>query len=70
MAAVSGASRTWYATDALGSVRQTQTDGSAGPGTTSYDPCGTLQGGALAPFGVIGGERYEAHPRGVRYGPR
>jgi RHS repeat-associated protein len=45
---------TWYSHDALGSVRQTLDSTGTPLGAASYDPWGTPQGGAIAPFGFTG----------------
>jgi RHS repeat-associated protein len=49
-----GATRTWYATDALGSVRMTLDGAGAVQGTVGYDPWGTPQGDLLGTFGFTG----------------
>ena len=49
-----GATRTWYATDALGSVRATLDGAGAVQGTVGYDPWGTPQGDLLGTFGFTG----------------
>ena len=55
LAAVSGASRTWYLGDALGSVRRTLNDSGTPLATTNYDPWGTPEAGAAPPtFGFTG----------------
>jgi hypothetical protein len=47
LASVSGSTRTWYGTDALGSVRETRTDSASLLDTFSYDPWGTPMGGIV-----------------------
>lgn len=51
LASVSGSTKTWYGTDALGSVRQTTTNTGLPLDTFSYDPWGTPQGTAPPTFG-------------------
>ena len=52
--ALQGSARTWYATDALGSVRQTPNDSGAVSNNTFYDPRGQVQGGSIPTFGFTG----------------
>jgi RHS repeat-associated protein len=54
LASVRGSTRTWYGTDALGSVRQTLDDAGGVATTTSYDPWGVVTQGAVATFGFTG----------------
>jgi RHS repeat-associated protein len=51
---VQGGSRTWYRTDALGSVRQTLTDTGTASAAIHYDPWGTPTEGTLPSFGFTG----------------
>jgi len=51
---VAGSTRTWYASDALGSVRQTLNDSGSVLGAQHYDPWGTPQRATIAPFGFTG----------------
>jgi RHS repeat-associated protein len=44
----------WYLGDALGSVRATLTDSGAVLATAQYDPYGSVEGSAIAPFGFTG----------------
>jgi hypothetical protein len=48
------APRTWYLTDALGTVRRTISDADAIQGTASYSAWGEPQSGFIAPFGFTG----------------
>jgi RHS repeat-associated protein len=52
--AVQGSTPTWYGTDALGSVRQTLTDGGTASAPTHYDPWGTPTQGTPPTFGFTG----------------
>jgi hypothetical protein len=54
LASVVGGTRAWYATDALGSVRQTLNDSGAVLGAVSYDPWGNLASGTTTAFGFTG----------------
>jgi RHS repeat-associated protein len=54
LAAVSGGTRTWYAADALGSVRQTLDDSGAVLGRVDYDPWGQVESGTVPTFGFTG----------------
>lgn len=49
-----GSTRTWYATDALGSVRQTMNDSGVVLGNVTYDPWGQVQFGSVPMFGFTG----------------
>ena len=49
-----GSTRTWYATDALGSVRQTMNDRGVVLGSVAYDPWGQVQSGNVPTFGFTG----------------
>jgi RHS repeat-associated protein len=51
---VAGSARTWYTTDALGSVRATLNDAGIVGGSATYDPYGGLQGSAISSFGYTG----------------
>ena len=50
----SGGARTWYSSDALGSVRLTLDDAGAGVASYRYDPWGVPQGQAPPAFGFTG----------------
>jgi RHS repeat-associated protein len=54
LAAVADSTRTWYGTDALGSVRQTLTDTGTASAAIHYDPWGTPTEGTLPNFGFTG----------------
>jgi RHS repeat-associated protein len=54
LASRSGSTRTWYSSDALGSVRQTLNDGGSVATTTAYDPWGQVTQGSVATFGFTG----------------
>ncbi|KAB8141087.1 hypothetical protein F8S13_21465, partial [Chloroflexia bacterium SDU3-3] len=54
LAEVSKTARTWYATDALGSVRLTTSDTGAALSSIDYDPWGQVERGAVARFGFTG----------------
>jgi RHS repeat-associated protein len=54
LASVAGNTRTWYGTDALGSVRQTLDDAGGVARTTSYDPWGQVTQGTVATWGFTG----------------
>jgi RHS repeat-associated protein len=54
LATVSGGTRTWYQGDALGSVRQTLTDGGTALGSVNYDPWGQVESGSVPMFGFTG----------------
>jgi YD repeat-containing protein len=45
LAALNGSTKTWYAADALGSVRRTVTDAGTPLGVVNYDPWGTPESG-------------------------
>ncbi len=49
-----GSDRTWYLGDALGSVRITLDAAGVPLAGLNYDPWGTPQGNAIAPFGFTG----------------
>jgi len=51
---VAGSTRTWYGSDALGSVRQTLNDSGSVLGTANYDPYGQVQSGLVGAFGFTG----------------
>ena len=51
---MAGSTRTWYTTDALGSVRATLDGSGSVLGTVNYDPWGTPQSTLLTPFGFTG----------------
>ena len=46
--------KTWYAADALGSVRQTLSNTGVVQGAINYDPWGAVQSGSVATFGFTG----------------
>ena len=52
--ALNGGTRTWYTTDALGSVRQILSDAGAAQGSVLYDPWGQVQRGTVPTFGFTG----------------
>ena len=54
LASVLSGTRTWYVTDALGSVRQTLNNSGAVLGTVNYDPWGTVESGSVPTFGFTG----------------
>jgi RHS repeat-associated protein len=54
LAAVTGATRTWYGGDGLGSVRQTFNDAGIVQGSTNYDPWGKVESGSVPMFGFTG----------------
>jgi len=54
LAAVTGSNRTWYSTDALGSVRQMLSDTAIPLGVVNYDPWGTPESGTVPTFGFTG----------------
>jgi len=51
---VAGGTRTWYLSDALGSVRQTFDDAGFVQQALRYDAWGVPQGSSIAPFGYTG----------------
>ncbi|MDZ4721814.1 MAG: RHS repeat-associated core domain-containing protein, partial [Roseiflexaceae bacterium] len=51
---IAGSTRTWYASDALGSVRQTLNDSGSVLATPNYDPYGQVQSGSVGAFGFTG----------------
>jgi RHS repeat-associated protein len=54
LAAAAGSTRTWYVSDALGSVRQTLSDSGVPLGVVNYDPWGTPESGSVPMFGFTG----------------
>lgn len=54
LAALSGSTRTWYAADALGSVRRTLADSGIPNPPIFYDPWGTVESGSVPAFGFTG----------------
>ena len=52
--ALSGGTRTWYAADALGSVRRTLPDSGVAGSSVNYDPWGQVQSGTIPTFGFTG----------------
>jgi len=51
---LTGSTRTWYGSDALGSVRQTLNDSGSVLGAQHFDPWGQVQRATIAPFGFTG----------------
>ena len=49
-----GGTRTWYGSDALGSVRQTLNNSGAVLGSVTYDPWGQVESGSTPGFGFTG----------------
>lgn len=54
LASVAGSMRTWYDSDALGSVRLTLSDSGGVLGILNYDPWGTVESGIVPTFGFTG----------------
>jgi RHS repeat-associated protein len=54
LASLNGSTKTWYAADALGSVRRTVTDAGVPLGVINYDPWGTPETGTVPTFGFTG----------------
>ncbi len=54
LASETGGTRTWYATDALGSVRQTLNASGTVLGSVTYDPWGQVESGITPGFGFTG----------------
>ena len=54
LAALSGSTRSWYAADALGSVRRTLTDSGVPGSVIHYDPWGLPLSGSVPTFGFTG----------------
>jgi len=55
LASLNGSTTTWYAADALGSVRRTFDGASATPQSTiNYDPWGVVESGSVPTFGFTG----------------
>lgn len=54
LAALSGSTRTWYAADALGSLRRTLTDSGVPGSVIHYDPWGLPLSGSVPTFGFTG----------------
>ncbi len=54
LASLAGSTRTWYAADALGSVRRTLSDAGTPLGIVNYDPWGTPESGTVPTFGFTG----------------
>jgi RHS repeat-associated protein len=54
LASLSGSTRTWYAADALGSVRRTLSDTGTPNAPVNYDPWGTPEMGSVPTFGFTG----------------
>jgi RHS repeat-associated protein len=54
LASLSGSTKTWYASDALGSVRRTVADAGTPLGIVNYDPWGTPESGSVPTFGFTG----------------
>ncbi len=68
-----GGARTWYATDGLGSVRQTWDDGAWPGASVWYDPWGQVEQGPVPTFGFTGelhdAELGQIHLRARWYAP-
>jgi len=54
LASLSGSTTTWYAADALGSVRRTFNTAATPLGIVNYDPWGTPESGTVPMFGFTG----------------
>ncbi len=54
LASSSGATKTWYTNDGLGSVRRTMADAGTPLGVVNYDPWGTPESGSVPTFGFTG----------------
>ncbi|MDQ2998537.1 MAG: hypothetical protein M3R61_15995 [Chloroflexota bacterium] len=54
LASLNGSTKTWYAADALGSVRRTVADNGTPLGIVNYDPWGTPESGTVPTFGFTG----------------
>jgi RHS repeat-associated protein len=54
LASLNSGVKTWYAADALGSVRRTVTDAGVPLGIVNYDPWGTPETGTVPTFGFAG----------------
>src|SRR5262249_18020895 len=54
LASLNGSAKTWYAADALGSLRRTVADAGTPLGTVNYDPWGTVETGSVPTFGFTG----------------
>jgi RHS repeat-associated protein len=54
LASLNGSVKTWYAADALGSVRRIVTDAGTPLGIVNYDPWGTPEAGTVPTFGFTG----------------
>ena len=54
LASLNSGVKTWYAADALGSVRRTVTDVGVPLGIVNYDPWGTPESGTVPTFGFTG----------------
>jgi RHS repeat-associated protein len=54
LASLNSGVKTWYAADALGSVRRTVTDAGVPLGIVNYDPWGTVETGTVPTFGFTG----------------
>jgi RHS repeat-associated protein len=54
LASLNGGVKTWYAADALGSVRRTVADAGVPLGIVNYDPWGTPESGTVPTFGFTG----------------
>ena len=51
---LTGSTRSWYATDALGSVRRTLPDSGTAGSVVNYDPWGQVQSGSVPTFRFTG----------------
>jgi len=54
LASLSGSTTTWFAADALGSVRRTFNTAATPQGIVNYDPWGTPESGSVPTFGFTG----------------
>jgi hypothetical protein len=54
LASLNSGVKTWYVSDALGSVRRTVTDAGVPLGVINYDPWGTPETGSVPTFGFTG----------------
>jgi len=54
LASLNGSTTTWYAADALGSVRRTFNTAATPLGIVTYDPWGTPESGSVPTFGFTG----------------
>ncbi|HJZ46245.1 MAG TPA: hypothetical protein VKE41_03730, partial [Roseiflexaceae bacterium] len=54
LASLNSGVKTWYASDALGSLRRTVADSGTPLGIVNYDPWGTPESGSVSTFGFTG----------------